>query len=139
MGIEIRPFSAADYARARSLWEATEGVGLSAADDEGAILGFLDRNPGLSFVGMDGERLAGTILVGHDGRRGLIHHLAVAGAYRRQGLGNLLVGEGLAALRRAGIHKCHLLVFAENTGGRAFWEAVGAEHRESLTSYSLDV
>ena len=134
---QIVPFEPAHYAAARALWEQTPGVGLSDADEPRAIEQFLMRNPGLSLAAFANGVLVGTVLVGHDGRRGLIHHLAVAAHVQRQGVGRRLVREGMARLRAAGIHKCHLLVFADNAPGRAFWAAVGAEHRESLTIYSI--
>ena len=137
MLIELRPFEDRDYDAARALWEATEGVGLSDADERPAIESFLLRNPGLSLVACVDSRIVGTILVGHDGRRGLIHHLAVADSARRMGVGRRLVRQGLAALAQAGIRKCHLLVFADNVPGRAFWAAAGAEHRDGLAIYSL--
>ncbi|MFN3991429.1 MAG: GNAT family N-acetyltransferase [Tabrizicola flagellatus] len=81
--------------------------------------------------------MTGTILVGHDGRRGLIHHLAVATDRRRSGLGRRLVAAGLAALRAQGIDKCHLMVFANNAEGAAFWTGIGATRRSELDLYSL--
>ena len=135
----IVPFEPAHYAAARELWERTPGVGLSDADERQAIEQFLLRNPGLSLVAVANGSLVGTILVGHDGRRGLIHHLAVAAQSQRNGIGSRLVGEGMSRLRDAGVRKCHLLVFASNASGREFWAAIGAEHRESLAIYSLGV
>lgn len=137
MTISVLVFEPHHYAAARSLWEVTEGVGLSDADSQVGIEQFIERNPGTSFVAIQDNQLVGTILVGHDGRRGLIHHLAVGASVRRQGVGAGLVREGLAALGRAGIQKCHLLVFSNNLAGRAFWQAVGAKHRDSLVIYSL--
>ncbi len=139
MSFAIRSLAPADYAGARSLWEATDGVGLSSADGEHAIFAFLVRNPGLSFVAEDNGNIVGTILVGHDGRRGLIHHLAVSTSHRRQGIGKHLLDAGIAALAEAGIEKCHLFVFEDNVKGRAFWEAVGANRRGELVLYSLPV
>ncbi|MDL2404943.1 GNAT family N-acetyltransferase [Rhizobium calliandrae] len=93
----------ADYAGARSLWETTEVVGLSSADEKHAILAGLARNPGPSFVAEDERNIVGTILVGHDGRRGLIHHLAVCASQRRQGIAKHLLDSGIAALGGAQI------------------------------------
>jgi len=137
MTIDIRVFQPDDHAQALALWEATEGVGLSSADEFHAIGRFLARNPGLSWVGTDGGVVVATILCGHDGRRGLIHHLAVASQYRRGGLGRALVSRALAGLRSDGIEKCHLLVFDANTAGRAFWKSVGGEERVTLGVFSL--
>lgn len=132
-------FSPSHYPAARALWEQTPGVGLSAADEPQAIIRFLARNPGLSLVAMDGHALIGTILCGHDGRRGLIHHLVVAEPHRRQNLGRELVRLGLLGLREAGIDKCHILVFRDNESGQAFWRSVAAVERLELSLFSLDV
>lgn len=134
--MKIRPFEPSDYAAARALWERTQGVGLSSADEPQAILSFLARNPAMSFVAEDGA-IVGTILCGHDGRRGLVHHLVTAPDYRRRGIGRALLRHGLDALRREGIDKCHLLVYRSNEAGMAFWRRVGAEERVSLALFSL--
>ena len=133
----LRPFRPEDIPAARALWQATPGVGLSSADGPAALMAFLARNPGTSFVTESVGRLSGTILVGHDGRRGLIHHLAVAHDQRRNGLGRSLVQAGLAALRAQGIDKCHLMVFADNSAGATVWTAIGATRRDELALYSL--
>jgi ribosomal protein S18 acetylase RimI-like enzyme len=112
-------------------------VGLSGADSFESVQRFLERNPGLSFVATMGAEVVGTILCGHDGRRGLIHHLAVAQRHRRRGLGRALLSRSLAALQSIQIDKCHLLVFRENAAGRAFWENVGAEERLTLATFSI--
>ncbi|MBK9133633.1 MAG: hypothetical protein IPM15_04570 [Betaproteobacteria bacterium] len=49
--LTLRPFTAQDHAVAHALWQVTPGVGLSSADEPQAIRRFLERNPGLSFVG----------------------------------------------------------------------------------------
>jgi len=137
MSVSIRVFRQEDHAAAWGVWAATEGLGLSSADSFESTVRFLERNPGLSFVAVDGDVVVGTILCGHDGRRGLIHHLAVAQTHRRQGLGRALLRQSLAALREAQIDKCHLLVFRDNSGGREFWEGVGAEERVTLSLFSI--
>lgn len=137
MPIRLEPKHQQPLRSSPRIWEATDGVGLSGADSEESVAQFLARNPGTCYVALDGAKLVATILVGHDGRRGMIHHLAVAASHRRQGIGKRLVAEGLAALGRAGIQKCHLLVFADNAEGREFWQRVGADHRGNLVVYSL--
>ena len=134
----LRPFRADDHAAALALWERTPGMGLSEADAPEAIAAFLARNPGLSWVAVqDDGTLVGTVLCGHDGRRGLIHHLVVDGPCRRQGLARQLLRHSLDGLRAAGIDKCHLLVFASNADGLAFWRRVGAQERVELSLFSL--
>ena len=133
----IRPFEPADYEAAHALWEATPGVGLSAADERGPIEQYLRRNPGLSFVAMEGEAMVGTILCGHDGRRGLVHHLMTVPGERRKGTGSALLRAGLGALHAQGIDKCHLLVVGDNRAGLDFWRAAGAVERSELALLSI--
>lgn len=122
---------------ALALWRSMPGIGLSEADEPAALAAFLRRNPGLSFVALDGSELVGTLLCGHDGRRGLIHHLAVAPEQRRRGLGRALLDAALAALQAQGIGKCHLMVFADNTEGLAFWRRQQAVERVELALLSI--
>lgn len=134
----VAPFEMAHHAEARALWESTPGVGLSAADSPEGIAAFLVRNPGLSLVALDAGALVGTILCGHDGRRGLIHHLVVAASHRRRGLARQLLAQGLAGLKREGIARAHLMVYATNEAGMAFWRRVGIERTE-IALFSVDV
>lgn len=135
--VVIAPFHTGHYAAARALWDTTPGVGLSDADSPEGIATFLARNPGLSLVATDAGEVVGTILCGHDGRRGLIHHLVVAESHRRQGVATRLLDAGRAGLRRAGIARSHLLVYATNDAGLAFWRRVGIERTE-IALFSVD-
>lgn len=136
MSVKITPMTPHHYEQVLALWHTSEGIGLSAADSPAAIARYLDRNPDLSFVAYDGETLVGAVLCGHDGRRGFIHHLAVAPSHRRVGVGRALVERCLSALHTAGIDKCHLFVFASNHHARAFWQATGWFERPELVLIS---
>ena len=125
-----------DYDGVLALWQASDGVGLSDADSEESMGRFLDRNPGLSLVALEGGEIVGAVLCGHDGRRGYVHHLAVSELHRRKGVGRALVKRCLSALRTVGIHKCHIFVFAENQDAIAFWQRVGWTERVELTMMS---
>ena len=137
MTVTLRSFEAGDYSAVMRLWEATEGVGLSDADSPAGISQYLERNPSLSLVAVESNVIIGTILCGHDGRRGLIHHVVVASTHRRRGIGRQLVQRGLASLRQQGMQKCHLLVFGNNAQAQKFWRRMGAEERTSLIVFSL--
>ena len=136
MSYRIQPMSMDDYEDAYALWKETAGIGLSASDSPGAIAEFLRRNPGSSFVAREAGCLVGTILCGHDGRRGYIHHLVVASSARRQGIGSALVDRCLASLDECGIIKCHLFVYADNKVGIAFWRETGWTERIELAMMS---
>ena len=132
MNWTIRCLTMADYEAVLRLWRETEGVGLSESDAPGPVESFLARNPGLSRVALDGGALVGAVLCGHDGRRGYLHHLAVAKSHRHQGIGKALVAACLADLARAGIPKCNIFLFADNHEGGAFWEHNGWAKRADL-------
>jgi ribosomal protein S18 acetylase RimI-like enzyme len=116
-----------DYNEAVQLWRNTEWISLSDTDAREPMKLFLGRNPGLSLVVRDGDKLIGTILCSHDGRRGYLHHLAVDKRYRRQGIGSDLVQRCLTALAKEGIIKCNIYFLEENQAGMAFWERNGFE------------
>lgn len=139
MSIEVRPMTPDSYDQVMALWQAAEGVGLSDADSRPAIGQYVARNPGLSLLAYQDDRLVGAVHCGHDGRRGYIHHLAVRPEARRQGIGRRLVQECLAGLRREGIQKCHLFVFQQNEPAIAFWEAIGFTGRDELSMMSIFV
>lgn len=136
MALILREMEIADYPEVMDLWQRTEGVGLSASDARDSIDRFLERNPGLSFIALVDGAIAGTVVCGHDGRRGYIYHLAVADAYRRQGIGDKLVDRCLDALNEAGIDKCHLFVFRDNDAANTFWRDTGWTERTDLNMMS---
>ncbi|MCL1804302.1 MAG: GNAT family N-acetyltransferase [Eubacteriaceae bacterium] len=86
---------------------------------------YLLRNPDTCFVAEKNNEIIGVILRGHDGRRGLIYHLAVKVSEREQGIGNTLLEYAIEALINEGIAKVYIMVFKNNETGHAFWEKRG--------------
>jgi len=136
--MEIRLMTIDDYEAAFSLWTSTPGVGMRSLDDsrEG-IARYLARNPTSCFVAAEAGEVVGTILCGHDGRRGYIYHAMVANAHRRRGIGKLLIEAGLDALRAEGVTRAALVAFRDNEKGNAFWEAMGFSRRDDLNYWNL--
>ena len=118
--------------RSSRLWRRTEGVGLNESDTRPAIAAYLRRNPRFSFVAEKDGRIVGAVLCGHDGRRGYLHHLAVARQHRQRGIGRQLVNACLAKLRQAGIQRCNIFIFANNAVGMKFWTQNGGKLRTEL-------
>ena len=135
----FREMNINDYDRILTLWQRTPGLGLSNADSREGIRSFLERNPGLCFVCQEGERLIGTILCGHDARRGYIYHLAVDETSRKRGLGRQLTQMSLDALYRQGIAKCHLFVYRDNKDAELFYGRMGWQKRITLDIFSKDI
>lgn len=129
--IKIRNMNAGDCGAAVALWKRTAGMGLNSADDSPqGIARYLARNPRISFVAEEDGAVIGTILCGHDGRRGYIYHAAVLPEFRGRGTGRALAETALSALEAECIRKA---VFSENDMGNAFWEHLGFSVRTDLT------
>jgi N-acetylglutamate synthase len=139
MDLGIRDMKLSDYEEMFELWKNCEGIGISRADSLEGVQRFLERNPGLSFVATDGEKIVATILAGHDGRRGYLHHVAVDSNYRRRGIGEALVEKSLNVLHNLGIQKCHLFVVERNEAALRFWKITGWVEREELVMFSKDI
>lgn len=122
-----------DYDAVFALWQSISGVGVDAdSDSRRGITRYLKRNPGLSFVACVGDVVVGAVLSGHDGRRGYLHHLAVAPAHRKNGIGRALASRCLQSLARQHIPKCNIFLFRSNAKGRSFWRHNGWNLRRDL-------
>ena len=130
----IRVMNTEDYDRVYALWMSCKNMGFNNLDDSRqGIEKYLKRNPSTCFVAKQDNAIVGVVLAGHDGRRGFIHHMAVAEDCRRQGIATDLLGQALAALKEEGINKAALLVFNRNEAGNAFWERQGFTVRDDVT------
>lgn len=135
MEYEIRQVTIDDYEAIYALWNSTEQSrrALNPVDDsrEG-ICRYLKRNPNTCFAAVRDGRIIGVILTGHDGRRGIIHHMCVHPDCRRMGIAARLVSEAEKALKEEGIQKVFGLVFVDNEAANAFWEKQGYSLRTNL-------
>lgn len=125
MNYRIRQMKIGDYRKVCALWKRTEGLSLEDSDSGEKIAIFLRRNRGLCFVACKEDQIIGAVLCGHDGRRGILRHLAVRKADRYRGIGRALITRCLCALARKGITKCNTFVLNTNIKGRRFWEHMG--------------
>lgn len=139
--ISIRNFTLDDYDAAYQLWQASApGIGLSRSDTREEIAKKLQRDPDLFLVAEDDGKIIGTVIGGYDGRRGIIYHLAVARAYRGNGIGKQLMAEVEKRLAAKGCLKAYLLVTRENTDVIEFYKRLGWETMEvTLMGKSFNV
>jgi len=137
--IDTREFSINDYKAALQLWQRVEGIEIAEGDDQRGIAQFLERNPGLSRVAMDGSAVIGVALCGHDGRRGHIYHLAVDPDYQGRGLGKRLLHECLDSLHRVGLERAIIMVANDNPRGRGFWLRYGWEEIPGAVPMGIDL
>jgi len=125
MDYSVREMTIDDYGEVYHLWEQTEGLSLEEGDSRDAIKIYLRRNQGFCFVACVQGRVVGTVLCGHEGRRGILRHLAVTRECRGKGIARGLINHCLSALAKDGIRKCNTFVLDSNIQGRSFWEHMG--------------
>ena len=135
----IRLMNINDYIACRKLWDDDGGIGQRSLDDSfKGIEKFLKRNPSTCFVYED-NGVYGTILSGHDGRRGYIYHLYVHPNIRNKGVAFKLVDHSLKALQDEGINKVALVVYKSNNLGNDFWEKIGFTTRDDLYYRNMSI
>ena len=136
--VKIREMDIADYDDVIKLWGQTEGMSLRDADSKESINNYLIRNPNLSFVAVSANEIVGAVLVGTDGRRGYLQHLAVSSNFRGKNLGRELVSQAISALSNVGVPKTHLFVYNENVNAQQFYEKLGWFPRDEVRMYSYN-
>ncbi|MEE3429112.1 MAG: GNAT family N-acetyltransferase [Ruminococcus sp.] len=134
--MEIRSMKIEDYDEIFSMWQITSKRALCEADSRENIERYLLRNEGMSQVAVENGRIIGTVLAGHDGRRGFIHHMAVLPEYRRKHIGNALATEAIKKISEDGIDKTHIFCYQDNLTGQGFWSSLGFKKRGDLFVYS---
>ena len=134
----IRVMTIEDYDGVYALWKKIRGFGIRSIDDSREGVGrFLKRNPTTSVVAEKDGKIVGSILCGHDGRRGCLYHVCVDEAYRRHGIGRAMVVFAMKALKEEKINKVSLIAFTKNDIGNAFWNTIGWTERLDLIYYDF--
>ena len=134
----VRIMTIEDYEGVYALWKKIKGFGIRSIDDsKEGVARFLKRNPTTSVVAEKDGRIVGSILCGHDGRRGCLYHVCVDEDYRRHGIGKRMVVFAMKALKEEKINKVSLIAFTENDIGNAFWNTIGWTERLDLNYYDF--
>ena len=135
---EIKTMTIEDYPGVHKLWMSISGFAIRSLDDsrEG-VEAFLKRNPTSSVVAVKDGQIVGSILCGHDGRRGCMYHVCVHKDHRMMGIGKSMVVHCMEALKREHISKISLIAFTSNDIGNAFWKEIGWTKREDLNYYDF--
>lgn len=133
----IREMTIDDYDEVYRMWQITTKRALSKADEKDQMERYLKHNAGMSQVAVVDGKIVGTVLAGHDGRRGFIHHMAVLPEFRRKKIGHALAQTAIQKIREQGIGKTHIFCYQNNETGQSFWRDFGFEKREDVFVYSF--
>ena len=136
--IEIRTMTIEYFDGVYDLWMTIRGFAIRSIDDSRmGVERFLRRNPATSVVAVENGKIVGSILCGHDGRRGCLYHVCVHGDYRMQGIGKSMVVFCMNELKKEEISKVSLIAFTKNDIGNAFWNRIGWTRRLDLNYYDF--
>jgi ribosomal protein S18 acetylase RimI-like enzyme len=129
--LSIAPIDDTDVAGVITLWQA---CGLTRPWNDPAADIALARNGSNAtvLVGRSGGAIVATVLVGHDGHRGWVYYLAVDPDRRHKGYGRVMMDAAEKWLRDHGIEKLQLLVRADNSQVKDFYQSLGYSMQERV-------
>lgn len=134
----LRTMTIEDYNDVYDLWLTIHGFGMRSIDDSYEGLDrFIKRNPQTSVVAVADDKIVGSILCGHDGRRGCFYHVCVKEEYRKHGIGKAMAVECMRRLQAEGVNKVNLLAFKSNEVGNAFWNSTNWTKRDDINYYDF--
>ncbi|MFC2150829.1 GNAT family N-acetyltransferase, partial [Calditrichota bacterium] len=111
--IQIRPCSSKDFHRLLQIWQQT-GITLGLSESTEELQRFLDMNQDTFLVADFQGLVIGTVMGGFDGRRGLIHHLAVDPEFQNNSIATELLRVLHERFKVMKIVKYHGLIEADN-------------------------
>jgi ribosomal protein S18 acetylase RimI-like enzyme len=116
----------ADVQSIVSLWQAC-GLTRPWNDPHKDIQFAMASETSTILVGKAEGRIMASVMVGHDGHRGVWYYLAVDPMFQKRGFGRILHNAAVDWLKTRGVWKINLMVRAENKTVSGFYEALGYE------------
>lgn len=124
--LEFRPVRDEEVGSIVALWKACDLV--RPWNDPEKDIAFARSGPASDIlVVADGGKVIASVMVGHDGHRGMVYYVATHPDYQRKGIGKAAMRAAEDWLKARGVWKLNLLVRAENEAVRGFYETLGYE------------
>ena len=122
--LHIRPYQDRDEKDVIELWHNCNLV-VPWNDPKLDIERKLKVNPDLFLVGLIEGNVVATVMGGYEGHRGWINYLAVSPEIRQKGVGQQMVEEVEAKLRKLGCPKINIQIRSSNKSVIEFYGKVG--------------
>ncbi len=123
---DFRPVEETEIASVVALWQACDLT--RPWNDPDKDIAFARSGPASDLLVMvEDETVIASVMVGHDGHRGIVYYVATHPDHQRKGLGAAAMRAAEGWLRQRGVWKINLLVRAENEAVRSFYEKLGYE------------
>ena len=129
--LAISPITDHDVAHVVALWQR---CGLTRPwNDPAADIALARRGANSTIlVGRADDRIVASALVGHDGHRGWVYYVAVDPDQQGKDFGRAIMAAAEDWLRAQGLEKIMLMVRADNSKVRAFYDRLGYETQERV-------
>ena len=129
--LAIATIDDADVVAVVALWQAS---GLTRPwNDPAADIALARKGSNATvLIGRDNGAIVATVLVGHDGHRGWVYYLAVDPDRRHKGYGRVMMDAAENWLRERSIEKLQLLVRADNSHVKDFYQSLGYAMQERI-------
>ena len=134
--MKIELFTMRYYHEIIDLWKRS-GIEVSSSDTRDEIAKMLKRNPDLFLIGKENEKVIAVVMGAFDGRRGYVHHLAIAPDYQKKGYGKMMMDELIEKFHIKKVHKVHLFIEKNNKEVADFYRKLGWEVRDDLIMMSF--
>ena len=131
-----RKYKSRDYKEIIELWK-NAGLIVSLSDNQEELekLAFKIDN---KFIVLElGNKIIGTVVCAHDGRRGYIHHLAVLPEYQKNGYGKKLMDEAIMHYRSLKTVKTHIFIEKSNSKVVEFYKNLDFKIRDDIILMTL--
>lgn len=124
--LEFKPVQDGEVSSLITLWRLCDLV--RPWNDPAKDIAFARSGPASDvLVALDDTTVIASVMVGHDGHRGIVYYVASHPDYQRKGLGSAAMRAAEGWLRQHGVWKLNLLVRAENQAVKSFYEKLGYE------------
>jgi ribosomal protein S18 acetylase RimI-like enzyme len=137
--LKVREFRIEDYDRVMELW-AEGGLPLKPQGrDSRENIARQVKMPNVLFLvaeEREGDRVIGTVMATHDGRKGWINRLAVDAALRKRGSGARLVREAERRLEALGMDILACLIEDDNAVSMAVFEKLGYKKHPEIIYFA---
>jgi len=129
--LSIAAITDADVPAVIALWQR---CGLTRPwNDPASDIAFARRGPNSAvLIGQCENTIVATALVGHDGHRGWVYYVAVDPERQKRDFGRVIMAAAEDWLRSMSVEKVMLMVRADNTGVRSFYDRLGYETQERV-------
>jgi ribosomal protein S18 acetylase RimI-like enzyme len=121
----VRAAGGGDVEAVLAVWAAARSHTAVSTDRVADIERLLEHAPGSLLVAEVDGVVAGAVVAGFDGWRGMLHRLAVLPGHRRRGVATALVRAGHEHIRALGGTRVTALVGDDDEPALAFWAAAG--------------